>query len=1049
MTEQILYYLKKTDFNQANQLIANMSLDTFQDQATYLLLTGELYYATNCQIEVDIPKLGKLQKQVLTSWEQLPQKRTDETSLVYGGLKLSNMIVKSEEIMKAIIEIRNYIFNNNINAGTLVISNQNREVDATILRACVPNNLFEPEDLIVVAAFNQILNKREFLNDSRQLINVILYCIDKKENYLSKEFISYFEHNYDTSDYGYKLAIIKYSEIFKSKIIHEPSGNNHPYAPQKYERYPKIITQNDQVTIHALASGQDLKLTYETNGEQTTVEMKLIDREINQFEVVIGPFAAMQDVKYWLLSDDEKSDIYQFTVSQKINGLTIEKVENSSIYFSEIPIPLHFFADEKETLNLQFIDSVPSYKSIDQFAIEMVVETNQIKFTKNNNWLYSINIDQIELTILPTNKIIDVVLPIVANDDIHCFGLGERYNAIIQNNTEIDNYVFSQYKDQGLKTYMPISVLFTNKQFGFFINSNHNTKVAISDRNINIKLQQLSDPIVLLFGEHSSQLQTMYCKTGQPQPVANWVFGPWMSSNNWDSQSEVLKQMDLTLEHQIPSTMLVIEQWSDEATFYNFNDSIYKEIAEHGLKYDEYTYPEWGRWPNPKQMVDQLHENGIKCMLWQIPVIKHVANLRNIQKNLDEQYALSKNLVIKNVNGEPYRIAEDWFKDSLVIDFTNKQAHDWWFSKRQYLVEEIGIDGFKTDGGECLFGDDIVLSNCDDSNAVRNAYPVSYISSYYNYLKKFKPDGLTFSRAGYNGAHTFPAHWAGDERSTFDAFKRSIAAGINAGLSGVIFWSWDLAGFNGDIPTADLYIRSTQMATFCPIMQYHAESKGEFNQDRTPWNIAERTNTPEVIAIYKMYANLRMQLIPYLSLQATKAINEYKPLMRALFIEHTEDEQSYICDDQYYLGDNFLVAPIIEENKKNRNVYFPAGQFTNFFTLETINGNSVQNIEMKNEYFPLFLKYNTITVMNIKSELANDMNNFDTEIKDQVTFIINGENCQIDAYEIKVKVENGIVQIENRTNLKVVIIDLLNTVTNLSNAQNFAWFEYNVNRYDI
>ena len=115
---------------------------------------------------------------------------------------------------------------------------------------------------------------------------------------------------------------------------------------------------------------------------------------------------------------------------------------------------------------------------------------------------------------------------------------------------------------------------------------------------------------------------------------------------------------------------------------------------------------------------------------------------------------------------------------------------------------------------------------------------------------------MTFSRAGYMGAQNFPAHWAGDERSTFDAFKRSLAAGITSGMSGIPFWGWELAGFTGDIPTAELYVRSAAMAAFCPIMQYHAESKGEFNQDRTPWNIAERTNQKIAIEGYRFYANV-------------------------------------------------------------------------------------------------------------------------------------------------------------------------------------------------
>lgn len=353
-----------------------------------------------------------------------------------------------------------------------------------------------------------------------------------------------------------------------------------------------------------------------------------------------------------------------------------------------------------------------------------------------------------------------------------------------------------------------------------------------------------------------------------------------------------------------------------------------------------------------------------------------------------------------------------------MIDFTNDDAKKWWFDKRKYLVEEIGIDGFKTDGGECLFGHDIVLHGESDSKKVRNLYPETYIGSYYNYLKE-NGDGFTFSRAGYINAPSYPAHWAGDERSTFDAFDRTIKAGINAGLSGITYWGWDLAGFNGDIPTSELFIRSTQMATFCPIMQYHAESKGEFNQDRTPWNIAERHNAPEVIDIYRDYAHLRMQLIPYIKHEAEKAIDGGKPLMRAMFLEHDE-ETLYQVTDQYYFGDSLLVAPVKEEGKLSREVVIAEDKMIDVFNLETYN-KGIHEVTNKLEEFPLFMRSNKLIPMNIKDKLAANMKNKDFENFEDLKFVYTGGDAEIEFYGIKISIESGIL----KANQPVVIIDLL------------------------
>ncbi|MDB1710620.1 glycoside hydrolase family 31 protein, partial [Enterococcus casseliflavus] len=357
--------------------------------------------------------------------------------------------------------------------------------------------------------------------------------------------------------------------------------------------------------------------------------------------------------------------------------------------------------------------------------------------------------------------------------------------------------------------------------------------------------------IDLLHGDMKEMISQYIGCTGEPLMVPSWTLGPWMSSNNWDRDSVVREQIELKNKYDIPATVIVLEQWSDETTYYMFNDAQYPMLMPGEVHtYDQMNFPEWGRWPDPKALVNHCHENGLKFILWQIPIEKYLNQQNHPLKDQDEAYMIEKGFVVKNIDGSPYRIPENWFTDSLLMDFTNEEAKEWWFKKRQYLLD-IGVDGFKTDGGEMVYGADVMFSDGSNGREMRNRYPKEYIKAYYEFAQQNQ--GITFSRSGYTGAQGYPAHWAGDERSTFDAFNRQLIAGINSGMSGVIFWGWDLAGFNGDIPTAELFMRSSSMAAFCPIMQYHAESKGEFNQDRTPWNIAERTQTPEVIDVYRFF----------------------------------------------------------------------------------------------------------------------------------------------------------------------------------------------------
>ncbi len=418
-------------------------------------------------------------------------------------------------------------------------------------------------------------------------------------------------------------------------------------------------------------------------------------------------------------------------------------------------------------------------------------------------------------------------------------------------------------------------------------------------------------------------------------------------------------------------------------TYYVFNDAMYeKHNGDVTLKYDDYSYPDWGRWPDPKGMVDRMHDEGLKCILWQIPVLKKLDSILHLQNNLDHDHAIRNGYVVRNRDTSPYEIAEDWFKGCYVLDFTNVDARDWWFDKRRYLVEELGVDGFKTDGGECIFGRELLFHDGRNGEEMRNEYSNLYIKSYYDFLNSGGNEGITFSRSGYTGAQKAPAHWAGDERSTFDAFKRSLLAGLSSGLSGISFWGWDLAGFSGDVPTDELYARSAAMACFCPIMQYHAESKGEFNQDRTPWNIAERSGNDNVIAVYRHFAKLRMNLIPYIYQEAIHASATGEPIMRAMVLDFGNDMRYTDVYDTYMFGRQLLVAPVIEEGATSRKIELPKGSWYDLFTGKAVDGNKTIERDVEWDEIPVYVRDGSALPVALNDEMrlgrydGNDLDDY-------------------------------------------------------------------------
>ncbi len=545
------------------------------------------------------------------------------------------------------------------------------------------------------------------------------------------------------------------------------------------------------------------------------------------------------------------------------------------------------------------------------------------------------------------------------------YGLGERYNAFDFRGTRLDASVYEQYKNQDLHTYLPVPFFLSSQGYGFYVEtarfsafdfaSMHPTRWLFQaevgrEADLNFHVYAGSEP------KHNLSLFAR--QVGLPQMPPEWAFGHWISSNEWNNQAVVMEQLHLSQVHDIPATVLVIEAWADEKTFYIWNDAQYTpKPADEPFRLSDFHFPADGLWPDPKGMIDELHRNGIRVVLWQIPVLKNLGGERHLQQDIDEAYMLEKGYHLKWADGSPYRVRPFWFHDSLLVDFNNPEAVDWWMSKRAYLLEELGIDGFKTDGGEHLWGRDVVFANGLRGDEGLNLYPNLYVGAYHKFARqKRNGDALTFSRAGFTGAQAFPCHWAGDENSTWEAFRASLRAGLNAGLSGIPFWGWDIAGFSGEIPTAELYLRSAAMAAFCPIMQYHSEFNDHRKplRDRTPWNIAERTGQPEVLDIYRHFVKTRMKLLPYIVEEAKHCASTGEPLMRPLFLDWHTDPQVWQIVDQYCFGRGLLVAPVLESGVNERRLYLPEGEWQDFWTGEKFSGGQWVTVPAPLERIPVF-----------------------------------------------------------------------------------------------
>lgn len=557
------------------------------------------------------------------------------------------------------------------------------------------------------------------------------------------------------------------------------------------------------------------------------------------------------------------------------------------------------------------------------------------------------------------------------------YGMGERYDALNQKGHTVVNRVEEKFCFQGDKTYCPAPFFWTDTGFGLYAETNEITTFRFGENRIVIELPQGCD-VILFAGSPDEIIRDYMALFGPAKLPPEWAFEPWISANRWNTQAEAEAQIEKLQEYGFPASVLVLEAWSDEATFYIWNGAKYTPVPDgRALEREDFDFT-GSPWPDPEGMIRSLHDAGLRLVLWQVPVYKKQGpeEIPNRQNDLDRADAQARSLCVQNSDGTPYTIPEGhWFPGSMVPDFTNPDTVENWFTKRRYLLD-MGVDGFKTDGGEFIYSDGARFHDGSTGQQGKNRYPQDYTQAYTKFLGEGR---VLFSRAGYAGQHTTPIHWAGDQQSQNCELKSVLTAGLSAALTGIPFWGFDIGGFAGPLPTLDLYRRATQLACFCPVMQWHSEPDGgqfrelmpgaEGNNERSPWNMAQSYEFPEFLEEMRFWHRLRVNLQPYLWETAQDCAAHSRPMMRPLVYDWPNDSLAVAMDDEFLLGDSLLVAPLLEENAESRTVYLPQGQWIGLFDQIWYEGG--QKVTAGgNSRLPVFLRCGFGLPLNLGSELA-------------------------------------------------------------------------------
>jgi len=380
------------------------------------------------------------------------------------------------------------------------------------------------------------------------------------------------------------------------------------------------------------------------------------------------------------------------------------------------------------------------------------------------------------------------------------------------------------------------------------------------------------------------------------------------------------------------------------------------------------------RFPNPSALIEKLNRQGVKVVTIIDPGVKYqpegatALNQTNSPgtsepASQDKSYYVynegaAKNYFLKRKSGELY-VGKVWPGESVYVDFTLEAARHWWGDLHQALTNH-GVAGIWNDMNEPSdFVDQTGKSQMDvvsdDEGARtthaknRNVYALLEARATYEGLERLQPDKRPYiiTRAGYAGIQRYSTMWTGDATSTWDSLALVVPMFETLGLSGEPFIGSDVGGFIGR-GNGELLTRAYQISFLAPFCRNHKDISG---YDQEPWRFGKYYED-----IIRKYLKLRYRLMPFLYTTLEEAHRTGVPLFRPLLLNYQTDENTLNLDDEFMIGSDLLIAPIVKPDVTSRMVYLPQGTWFDYWTGKKHSGKEMIRVDAPLETVPMFVR---------------------------------------------------------------------------------------------